>query len=129
MRKVGCIVFLVLLLGGGVFVYFNYFFIYSEGSREGLLNKFSTKGTIFKTHEGELLMPGVVPTMNQLSNNFFYFSAQSPEIVNALEDATGKKVKVHYIQYRNSLPWRGDDYNDKNAEKGQYIVNTVEVVE
>lgn len=120
------LLFFFILIGG--YTYWNYFFIYSEGNREGVLNKFSTKGTVFKTHEGEILMPGVVPTMNQLSNNFFYFSAKDSDIVSALDGATGKKVKVHYIQYRNSLPWRGDDYSDRNSEQGQYIVNKVEIV-
>lgn len=128
MRIFSFVIFLLLLVGGG-FVYWNYFFVYSDGNREGMLNKFSTKGAIFKTHEGELLMPGVVPTMNQLSNNFFYFSSTDPQVTQMLKDATGKKVKVHYLQYNSSLPWRGDNYQDKNKENGQYIVDKVEVVQ
>lgn len=117
----------VLIIGAG-FVYWNYFFIYSDGYREGVLNKFSTKGTIFKTHEGELLMPGVVPTMNQLSNNFFYFSTTDTEVTAKLNAAIGKKIKVHYVQYNSSLPWRGDSYLEKNKETGQYIVDNIELV-
>lgn len=93
-----------------------------------MLNKFSTKGTIFKTNEGELLMPGVVPTMNQLSNNFFYFSSTDTQVTADLNAAIGKKVKVHYKQYNSSLPWRGDSYSDKNKEDGQYIVDKIELV-
>jgi len=128
MRVFGIVLILILLIGGG-FSYWNYFFVYSDGNREGILNKFSTKGTIFKTHEGELLMPGVVPTMNQLSNNFFYFSSVDETVTKQLQDATGKKIKVHYLQYNSSLPWRGDSYKDKNKEEGQYIVDKVELVE
>lgn len=127
MKYLGLGFLLVLIVGGGFF-YWNYFFVYSDGYREGVLNKFSTKGTIFKTNEGELLMPGVVPTMNQLSNNFFYFSSTDSKVTEELNAAIGKKIKVHYVQFNSSLPWRGDSYTDKNKEKGQYIVDKVELV-
>jgi hypothetical protein len=127
MKYLGLGFLLVLIVGGG-FAYWNYFFVYSDGYREGVLNKFSTKGTIFKTNEGELLMSGVVPTMNQLSNNFFYFSTTDTKVTSELNAAIGKKVKVHYVQYNSSLPWRGDAYTEKNKEDGQYIVDKIELV-
>lgn len=122
------ILLVMLLLGLGAFGYWKYCFVYSDGNREGLLNKFSTKGTLFKTNEGELLLPGVIPGMNQLSNNYFYFSTTDPAITSKLKEVTGKKVKVHYVQYNSALPWRGDSYEGKNKEGGQYIVDMVEVV-
>lgn len=129
MRKFLTIFLLLAFVALAGFVYWRYFFVFSEGNREGILNKYSTKGTVFKTNEGELLMPGVVPTMNQLSNNFFYFSVADPAVSKILEENTGKKVKLHYIQYNGSLPWRGDDYNGVNKEAGQYIVNSAEAVQ
>lgn len=128
MRKFLLIFFALLTIILVGFIYWKFFFVFSEGNREGVLNKFSTKGTVFKTHEGELLMPGVVPTMNQLSNNFFYFSATDAEVTSRLNDATGKKIKVHYVQYNSALPWRGENYGDRNKEGGQYIVDQVEVI-
>lgn len=122
------IVFIILLIAGGGYGYWKFNFVYSEGYREGILNKYSTKGLIFKTNEGEMLMPGTIPTMNQLSNNYFYFSATDKKVNEALKEAAGKKIKVHYIQYNASLPWRGDNYNGKNKEEGQYIVDQAEVV-
>jgi hypothetical protein len=127
MRIFGIILFF-LLLGACAFGYWKYCFVYSDGNREGLLNKFSTKGTIFKTNEGELLLPGVVPGMNQLSNNYFYFSTTDPKVTAILKDAAGQKVKVHYMQYNTALPWRGDNYDGKNKENGQYIVDQAEVI-
>ena len=117
--------FVIAAIVCSAFIYWNYFFVYSDGYREGVLNKFSTKGMVFKTHEGELLMPGVVPTMNQLSNNFFYFSAIDHKVTRRLEKAIGKKVKLHYIQFNGSLPWRGDNYEERNKEEGQYVVDEV----
>lgn len=117
-------IFIVMGLGFG---YWSYFFEYSNGYREGLLNKFSTKGVVFKTNEGELLMPGVVPNIPQMSNNYFYFSCLDPHVVSILNNATGRRVKLHYVQYNNTLPWRGDNYRGRNKEDGQYIVDQAEV--
>lgn len=139
MKKIGCIVFLVILFLGLGYTYFSYWYVFSEGTREGLLNKFSTKGLAYKTNEGELLLAGMVPNMPQMSSNVFYFSVQDSAVVSQLMNATGKKVKVHYKQFRKPLPWRGDDYSpildelgkqtpNRNQESGQYIVASIEVV-
>jgi hypothetical protein len=125
MGRILSIVMLFVLLGIGAYFYMSYLFVYSEGYREGLLNKFSTKGTLFKTHEGELLMPGTIPNMQQLSSNYFYFSSQKPAVVEKLNQLTGHKIKLHYVQYKSALPWRGDDYSQQNKEEGQYMVDEV----
>ena len=129
MKKIGCIIFFIILLALLGYGYWSYYYVYSEGYREGVLNKFSTKGVAYKTNEGEMLMPGVVANMSQMSNNYFYFSATDSAVVSTLLQATGKKVKVHYKQYNSSLPWRGDDYSEKNSEKGQYVVDEAIVVQ
>ena len=49
------VVFVLLI----ALVYWKYFFTYSEGNRTGLLQKFSYKGTIFKTYEGELILSSI----------------------------------------------------------------------
>lgn len=129
MRIVGIILLILILLLGG-YGYWNYHYVFSKGYREGILNKFSTKGAMFKTNEGEILMQGLsTSAQGNLSANYFYFSVEKPEIVEQLNNATGKKIKVHYLQYNASLPWRGDNYDDRNSEPGQYIVDEVEVKE
>jgi hypothetical protein len=32
------------------------------------------------------------------------------------------------VQYRRSLAWRGDNYNGRNQEPGQYVVDRIEQV-
>ena len=65
---------LVLILS--LIVYFRYYFVYSEGTRVGILYKFSRKGTIFKTYEGEVMLPGIRNKYKEssMSSNMFYFS-------------------------------------------------------
>jgi len=69
---------------------------YSEGDRAGYLQKFSKKGWICKTYEGELAMttvPGVAPIVWQ-------FSVWDDEIAKQVNALLGKKVVLHYTEYR-----------------------------
>jgi hypothetical protein len=126
--RIFLIILTFLLLCAMGFIYWKYFFVFSTGDREGLLNKFSNKGMMYKTYEGELLMPGMVAGAGQLSSNYFYFSVMDSSVAETLSDGIGKKVKVRYQQYNTALPWRGEDYDEKNSEKGQYIVVEAEIV-
>ena len=56
MKKFFTIFIIILLLGGGIYFYWKYYFTYSSGNRYGLLQKFSHKGNLFKTYEGELIL-------------------------------------------------------------------------
>ena len=69
---------------------------YSDGDRAGVLQKFSRKGWICKTYEGELAMsttPGVAPVI-------WYFSARDPQVIPHLRAAIGKRVVIHYTEHR-----------------------------
>jgi hypothetical protein len=124
MKKV-LFVFLLILLLPGLYIYWYYFNTYSDGDREGVMMKISRKGDIFKTYEGEIMQPGFRTGGGSINSNNFKFTASDETVSKKLSDATGKTVKVHYIQYRRSLPWRGENYNADNAETGQYIVDSV----
>ncbi len=69
---------------------------YSEGERAGYLQKFSRKGWLCKTWEGEILlssMPGAIPER-------FAFSVRDARLASALSAATGKRVLLSYSQHR-----------------------------
>jgi hypothetical protein len=69
---------------------------YSDGERAGILQKFSHKGWICKTYEGELAMsivPGVTPTI-------WEFSVRDESVVPRLSAALGKRVVLHYTEHR-----------------------------
>ncbi|SDH45107.1 MULTISPECIES: hypothetical protein [unclassified Duganella] len=69
---------------------------YSDGERAGYLQKFSTRGWICKTWEGEILltsMPGAIPEK-------FEFSVRDPQVAKDLTAATGKRVVLSYAQHR-----------------------------
>lgn len=100
---------LVLILLLGVFVYWKYFFTYSKGNRTGLLQKFSYKGTIFKTYEGELILSSIRSQQNvALASEKFFFSVTNESVAKKLENMQGQFVTVHYSMKNGALPWRGD---------------------
>jgi len=70
---------------------------YSEGERAGYLQKFSHKGWICKTYEGELAMssvPGLAPIM-------WSFSVRDEAVAKKITAQLGKKIVLHYREYRN----------------------------
>lgn len=119
-RKRLIIVASVALLLLTCFLYFRYYFVYSEGTRVGIIYKFSKKGTVFKTYEGEMMLPGIRNKSKSLSTNTFNFSVTDEELAKKLMKSQGMEVELHYSFYNRPLAWRGDSYE---GEKGQYIVD------
>ena len=69
---------------------------YSDGDRSGYLQKFSRKGWICKTYEGDLAMssvPGVAPTI-------WTFSVRDKNVARKVNLVLGQKVVVHYTEHR-----------------------------
>lgn len=69
---------------------------YSDGERAGILQKFSRKGWVCKTYEGELavsIVPGVTPII-------WNFTVRDESIVPQMNAALGKRVVLHYREHR-----------------------------
>jgi len=68
---------------------------YSDGERAGVLQKFSRKGWVCKTQEGEIaqyLVAGISPQMWQ-------FSVRDKAIADQLDKAVGHRVQLHYTEH------------------------------
>lgn len=101
-------IFLLILFIAG-FIYFRYYFTYSEGYRAGLLQKFSKKGTFFKTYEGEIILSSVAGRSDiVIASEKFYFSVTDKKLAGSLDTLQGRNVIVHYKQKHAPLLWRGD---------------------
>ncbi len=99
----------VVLVFLAVFIYWKYSFTYSEGNRSGLLQKFSYKGTIFKTYEGELILSSVKSNQDvSLASEKFYFSVPEKTLAEKLLKLEGTMVVLHYKEKNGKLPWRGE---------------------
>jgi hypothetical protein len=74
-------------------------FSYSDGDRVGYVQKFSHKGWLCRTWEGELAMtpvPGAAPQI-------FTFTVRDPKVVQQIHDSEGKKVALRY-QEKKGIP-------------------------
>ena len=69
---------------------------YSSGERVGYLNKFSRKGWLCKTYEGEVSM---VNLPGQLAGTF-EFTVRDDSIAALLNKAQGQRVAVSYSQHK-----------------------------
>ena len=91
------------------FIYWKYFYTYSEGYRAGLLQKFSNKGTFFKTYEGEMILSSVSSTANvALASEKFFFSVPRKVLSIQFDTLQGRNVIVHYTEKNGAVFWRGD---------------------
>lgn len=90
---------------------------YSTGERAGYVQKFSNKGWICKTWEGELAMVSMPGTMSEK----FYFTVHDAAIAARINQSLGKKVTITYAQHVG-VPTScfGDT---------EYYVNDIRVVE
>src|SRR5262249_47580033 len=73
---IAIIVLLILMALPAVWAWFTLSYAYSEGERAGVLQKFSRKGWICKTYEGELaqyVVAGVTPQI-------WTFSTRDPKV-------------------------------------------------
>jgi hypothetical protein len=119
-RKVALAFFLLITIAIlGIWGYYSY--PYSDGNRAGLLIKFSTKGYIFKTNEGELNLGGInAMPGSTIVNNMWKFSVKDEKVANELMEMEGLNVRLHYKEYLGTLPWRGDS---------KYVVDNIKKIE
>lgn len=121
MKKFFSISLLIILALFSIWFWWKFYYTYSDGNRSGILQKFSHKGNIFKTYEGELVMNSIVVNGNApVGSEKFYFSVADEKLGEKMKDYEGKRVVVVYTQKNGTLPWRGDS---------QYIVDSLKVIE
>jgi hypothetical protein len=107
--KISILVAAVLLVIFAVMFYFKYYYTYSDGYRTGLLQKFSHKGNMFKTYEGELWQNTMSANLNvAISTEKLFFSVTDKKVAGKLDMLQGKIITVHYHQKNNPIFWRGE---------------------
>jgi hypothetical protein len=88
--------FLLVLLGGvSLWTWLTLAWSYSDGTRAGVMQKFSRRGWICKTQEGDLaqyVVAGVSPLIWQ-------FSVRDPGVAAQLENIVGARVQLHYTEH------------------------------
>lgn len=95
--------FIILLLIVAGYFSFIYFMTYSQGVRAGELVKFSNKGVLFKTWEGEI-------SQGISEAQIFKFSVEDKDkkVIKNLNKYQGRLVKLTYIERYKTFFWLGD---------------------
>jgi hypothetical protein len=80
-------------------------FDYSEGFRIGVVDKFSKKGIICKTWEGQLIMDG---QGSYGKSRLFKFSVEDENVAKQIQSSAGMKVRLNYTQKKLTTSCSGD---------------------
>jgi hypothetical protein len=83
----------VLAIAAGYVLVISYW-SYSSGERAGWVQKFSKKGWLCKTWEGEMAMVSMPGTTSEK----FQFTVWDADVAAQINKAMGKRVSVHYEQ-------------------------------
>lgn len=96
MARLALAVVAAVLIGVTGWTWLTLSWPYSEGERAGVLQKFSRKGWICKTYEGEIaqyIVGGVAPQI-------WYFSVRDEAVAERLFKAVGQNVQLRYTEHR-----------------------------
>jgi hypothetical protein len=91
------IALLLAIAGLSLWTWLTLSWAYAEGTRSGLLQKFTHRGWLCKTQEGDLVLAqypgaGVTPQIWQ-------FSVRDPAVSAQLEKVVGSVVRLHYTEH------------------------------
>jgi len=104
MKKFLVYTFIVIILAFSGYYAFVYFFSYSQGYRAGELVKFSKKGVLYKTWEGQISQEATQPLWN------FSVQDNEPKVIEQLKNLQGQHVKLSYKERFKTFPWWGDSH-------------------
>ena len=97
--KAGFFLVLILIVAAllcAAYVWTALHYNYSDGERAGYVQKFSRKGWICKTWEGELAMANLPGSMPQI----FSFTVRDPAVAERINKSMGGRVRLHYDQHK-----------------------------
>lgn len=103
MRKILVYGILAIVLATSAYIAALYYATFSEGIRTGELIKFSHKGYVFKTWEGEL-------SQGLSGSQKFAFSVMDnqPEVIEQMKANQGKFVRIEYVERYGTFSWWGE---------------------
>jgi hypothetical protein len=89
------VLIVVLVAGFGLWTWLTLSWAYSDGERAGVLQKFSRKGWVCKTQEGDIAQYVVAG----ISPQIWSFSVRDKAVAAQLDKAVGHRVQIHYTEH------------------------------
>ena len=96
MKKFLGIALLVIVLVGALITWVSLGWVYSDGERAGYVQKFSRRGWVCKTWEGEMAMVTMPGTLTEK----FAFTVRDDKVAQQLNTYLGKRMTLHYEQHK-----------------------------
>jgi hypothetical protein len=90
------LILLAIVLAAAGWTWLTLTWSYSEGERAGYVQKFSSKGWLCKTWEGEIAMvtmPGAIPDR-------FQFTVRDDAVAEKINNMAGRRVVLTYQQHK-----------------------------
>jgi hypothetical protein len=97
-RRIVGVLLALVLIGAALFAAYTWASLtwsYSRGERAGYVQKFSHKGWLCKTWEGELAMVSLPGTVSEK----FYFTVRDEAVAQKINASLGKRVVLGYEQH------------------------------
>ena len=91
---IGIIVSVLLLFV--LYTWVSLSWVYSTGERAGYVQKFSEKGWVCKTFEGELVLVSMPGTQAEK----FYFTVKDEALAQKINASLGKRMKLTYEEHK-----------------------------
>ena len=87
---------LVIVLGFVGYTWASLSWSYADGERVGILQKFSRKGWVCKTYEGELALYVISGVTPQIWN----YTVRNAKVAARMNSSLGQRVRLHYTEHR-----------------------------
>ena len=118
----GLFKFLILLIVLPILIFALYTWVtltwvYSSGERAGYVQKFSSKGYVCKTWEGEIVLVSMPGTQAEKFN----FTVKNDTVAKQVVESLGKRVRISYEEHKG-IP--SACFGDS-----PYFVNSIQVLE
>lgn len=84
----------ILILLFALYTWITLSYSFAQGSRAGFLQKFSKRGWVCKTWEGELVTGGMLGNQEKFS-----FSVRDEQLAKLVASNIGKRVEIEYDQH------------------------------
>lgn len=118
----GLFKYLIILIALPILIFALYTWVtltwvYSSGERAGYVQKFSSKGYVCKTWEGEIVLVSMPGTQAEKFN----FTVKNDTVAKQVIESLGKRVRISYEEHKG-IP--SSCFGDS-----AYFVNNIQVLE
>ncbi|HUA89633.1 MAG TPA: hypothetical protein VL994_09375 [Steroidobacteraceae bacterium] len=96
MLKFLAVVVGVIVVGFALLSWLSLSWVYADGERAGYVQKFSRKGYVCKTWEGQMAMVTMPGTLAEK----FDFTVRDPAVAKLINDNIGARLALHYEQHK-----------------------------